>query len=135
MKIIASLRFAALAPLAIASCGSAPRIDGSSHAAFERTHASVIASLSPEDRMRLSLAELIVQSPKGCLTTKPLPGQPSLNETLGGQADLSSCRKELHGLTFKDIMSRAYPQGEPAGGGAPVPPNNSFKPNPLRGSA
>ena len=117
MKAFGSPGLIALVPL-IASCGSAPRIDGSSQAAFERSHAAVNASLSPEDRMRLTLAELIVLSPKGCLTTKPLPDQPFLSESLGGQANLSSCRKELHGLTFKDIMSRAYPQGEPADGGS-----------------
>ena len=119
MNVFGSFGFIALVPLAIASCGSVPRIDGSSPAAFEHSHAAVVSSLSPEDRIRLSLAELIVLSPKGCLTTKGLPDQPFLSETLGGQADLSSCRKELHGLTFKDIMSRAYPQGEPAGGGTP----------------
>ena len=107
----------ALASLAFAACGSAPRIDGSSQAAFERSHAAVTAALSPEDRLRLSLAQLIVLSPKGCLTTKRLADQSFLNETLGGQTDLSPCRKELHGLTFKDIMGLAYPQGEPEGGG------------------
>ena len=106
-----------LTSLAIASCGSAPRIDGSSRVAFERSHAVVVAALSPEDRLRLSLAALIVLSSKGCLTTRPLADQPFLNETLGGQTDLSPCRKELHGLTFKDIMDLAYPQGEPEGGG------------------
>ena len=118
MKPLGSFGFFALASLAITSCTSLPKIDGSSQAAFERSHAAVIASLSQEDRMRLTLAELIVLSPKSCLTTKPLAGQPFLNDAFGGQADLSSCRKELHGLTFKDIMSQAYPQGEPAGDGA-----------------
>lgn len=105
-----SFGFIALATMIVASCASAPRIDGSSEAAFERSHVAVVASLSSEDRMRLSLAELIVLSPKGCLATKPFPGQPFLDEALGGQADLSSCRTELHGLTFKDIMVLAYPQ-------------------------
>jgi hypothetical protein len=116
MKVLGYLGFVALLSLAITSCASASKIDGSSLAAFEHSHAALIASLSPEDRVRLTLAELIVLSPKNCLTTKPLPGQPFLNNYLGGQADLSSCRKELHGLTFKDIMSQAYPQGEPTGG-------------------
>ena len=121
MNALGHIGFIALASLAIASCGSAPRIDGSSEAAFERSHAAVVAALSPEERLKLSLAELIVLSPKGCLNTQPLAEQSFLNETLGGQTDLSSCRKELHGLTFKDIMGLAYPQGEPAGGGAASP--------------
>lgn len=118
VNLLGSLGIIALATMTVTSCGAAPRIDGSSQAAFEDSHAAVVASLSSEDRMRLSLAELIVLAPKGCLTTKPLPGQPFLDKTLGGQADLSSCRKELHGLTFKDIMALAYP-GEPIRGGKP----------------
>ena len=118
MNALGHFEFFALASLAVASCDSTPRIDGSSKAAFERSHAAVVAELSPEDQLRLSLAELIVLSPKGCLTTKPHVDQPFLSETLGGQADLSPCRKELHGLTFKDIMSLAYPQGKLTGGGA-----------------
>ena len=117
MDAVVHFGLIALASLGIASCGSAPRIDGSSPAAFERSHAAVVAALSPEERLQLSLAELVVLSPKDCLTTKPLPDQPFFNEALGGQADLSPCRKELHGLTFKDIMRLAYPQVERAGGG------------------
>ncbi|MBN6111196.1 hypothetical protein KHF85_07320 [Xanthomonas translucens pv. graminis] len=113
------LGFTVLPLLGLASCGSSPRIDGSSYAAFQRSHAAVMAALSPQDRMRFTLAELIVLSPKGCLATKPIPDKPVLDKVLGGQADLSTCRKELDGLTFKDIMSQAYPQGETAGGGAP----------------
>jgi hypothetical protein len=118
MKTVASLTFVGLSSLAISSCASAPRIDGSSQAAFERTHAAVIASLSPEDRLRLSVAEAVFLSRKGCISTKPIP-DPFLNKFFSGQADLSTCRKELNGLTFKDIMSRAYPQVEQSGGGAP----------------
>jgi hypothetical protein len=118
MNALGHVGFIALASLSVASYESAPRIDGSSIAAFERSHAAVVAALSPEDQLRLSLAELIVLSPKGCLTAKQGIGQPVIHETLGEQADLASCRKELHGLTFKDIMSLAYPQGEPTDGGA-----------------
>jgi hypothetical protein len=113
---------------------AAPRIDGSSQASFECSYAAVVASLLPQDQMRLSLAQLILLSPKGCLTTRPFAGQAFMDQTSGGQADLSSCRKELHGLTFKDIMSLAYPHGQPAAGGASGAAN-SFNPSPLYGSA
>lgn len=76
--------------------------------------------------MRFTLAEAIVLSPKGCLTTKPVPDQPFLTNAFGGQADLSTCRKELHGLTFKDIMSLAYPHGEPQVAAPQVSRNSSF---------
>ena len=118
MNTLGYFVFVTLGSLTIASCNSVPKIDGRSHESFERSHAAVIASLSPEDRLRLTLAELIILPPKGCLKLKPAPGQSFLNDFFGGQADLSSCRKELHGLTFKDIMSQAYPTGEPAAGGA-----------------
>jgi hypothetical protein len=118
MNALGCLGFIVLTLPGLVSCGSSPRIDGSSYAAFQRSHAAVISALSPQDRMRFTLAELIVLSPKGCLATKPIPNQPVLNKVLGGQADLSACRKELHGLTFRDVMKQAYPHGEPAGGGA-----------------
>jgi hypothetical protein len=114
MKTIASLTFVGLSSLAITSCGSAPRIDGSSQAAFERTHAAVIASLSPEDRLRLAQAEAVFLSNKGCITNKSI-----LDKYFGGQSDLSTCRRELNGLTFKDIMNRAYLQVQQDGGGPP----------------
>jgi hypothetical protein len=105
MKILGFLGLLALFSLATSSCTSVPRIDGSSALAFQRSHAAVVASLSREDQMRLALAQLIILSGRDCLTTKPIAGQPFLSEALGGQADLSSCRKELHGLTFRDIMT------------------------------
>lgn len=118
MKTIASLSFAGLSSLAINSCATAPRIDGSSQAAFERTHAAVVTSLSPEDRLRFTLAEAVFLSHKRCISAKPI-SDPFLNKFFGGQADLSTCRKELHGLTFKDIMNLAYPQALQNGDGAP----------------
>lgn len=124
MKIPVHIVFVALASLAVAGCTSAPRVDGSSKASFERSYAAVLASLSPQDQLRLSLAQLIVLSPKGCLTTKPVPGKAFISESLGGQADLASCRKELHGLTFNDIMRLAYPDGELVAGAPQVAPND-----------
>ena len=101
---------ALLLALGISACNSAPTIDGSSDAAFDRSHARLVESISPQDRIRLSLAELIILAPLGCLSRKPIPRQPFLTKSLGGQARLRSCRKELDGQTFKDIMSRAYPR-------------------------
>lgn len=48
-----------------------------------------------------------------------MPDQPFLDGFFGGQADIRPCRKKLHGLAFKDIMRRAYPHEEPAGGANP----------------
>lgn len=77
----------------------APRIDGSSDEAFDRSHARLVQSLVPEDRLRLTLAEGIVLAPLGCLT----------------DSALRSCRVALDGMGFQDIMARAYPAGSSAG--------------------
>jgi hypothetical protein len=87
-----------------------PAIDGSSEAAFISSHARLVESLSPADQLRLSLAEAILITPKGCATMEPVPGQPELTRIVGGQIKLSSCRKELDGMTFQTIMKQAYPQ-------------------------
>jgi hypothetical protein len=113
VRLLSKFAQCSIAPLlllGISACSSAPRIDGSSDAAFDRSHARLVDSISPQDRMRLSLAEAIVLTPLGCATLKPIPGQPFPTKIFGGQANITSCRKELNGLSFKDIMSRAYPK-------------------------
>ena len=110
-----------------AACASVPKIDGSSEASFKRTHAALVASLSPADQLRLQLAELVLLSPKGCIGIKPVRGLPSLSEQGGGQAVLLPCRAELNGLSFLDIMRLACPGSEPAKGGTAAPPNPSSK--------
>ena len=113
VRLLSKFTRCSIAPLlllGISACNSVPRIDGSSDAAFDRSHAQLVESISPQDRMRLSLAEAIVLTPLGCATLKPIPGQPFLTKILGSQSNITSCRKELNGLSFKDIMSRAYPK-------------------------
>ena len=102
--LVASLLFAT-------GCSSVPRIDGRSDSAFDESHARLLASLEREDRMRLLLAEAIILSPRDCLTKEPIPGNSTLTDVLGGQIVLRSCRLELDGLSFKDIMELAYPDG------------------------
>jgi hypothetical protein len=99
--------------LAASACTSVPKIDGSSDVAFDSSHARLVESLTPEERLRLILAEGIVLAPLGCLTLEPIPDQQTLTDTLGGQSVLRSCRHELDGMTFESIMSRAYPAGVP----------------------
>jgi hypothetical protein len=106
MLVLGSLLFTS-------GCSSAPRIDGRSDVAFDESHSRLLASLEPGDRLRLLLAEAIVLTPRGCLTKEPIPGASSLNDVLGGQVVVRSCRRELHGLSFNDVMELAYPNGEP----------------------
>ena len=108
--------------LCASGCSSVPRIDGRSDSAFDESHARLLASLEPGDRMRLLLAEAIILSPRDCLTKEPIPGNSELSDVLGGQIVLRSCRLELDGLSFKDIMELAYPGG--ASGNQPGEPPN-----------
>ena len=105
----------------LAGCSSVARIDGSSDASFEQSHAKLMKSLAPEDQLRLLLAEMLIMEPRGCMTSEPIPGQALLTSVLGGQAVIRTCRKELHGMSFEDIMSLAYPSGSPAAQAQPRP--------------
>lgn len=109
MRTTATIFLASL--LCASGCSSIPRVDGRSDAAFDESHARLLASLEPGDRMRLLLAEAKVLAPHGCLTKEPIPGNRTLNDVLGGQVVLRSCRRQLHGLSFRDIMALAYPDG------------------------
>jgi hypothetical protein len=110
-----ALRVALVFVACAVGCASVPRIDGRSDAAFDRSHAKLVESLAPSDRLRLMLAEALLLSPRGCLTVEPIPGDAWMTDALGGQAVLRTCRTELDGLSFDDILALAYPAGPPEG--------------------
>ena len=87
---------------------SALKIDGSSVAAFQSSHARLVEALSPQERLELALAEAMLVAPMNCVTTEPIPGQPGLTRIVGGQANISSCHKQLDGMTYQSIMKQAY---------------------------
>ena len=87
-------------------------IDGTTESSFRLSHARVVGQLSSDDRYRLALAELVMLSKYHCLQPKPSPNDDFVVRVLGGQVDLASCRRELHGMTFADVMTRAYPGEE-----------------------
>ena len=96
--------------LAIGSVSAdAPRIVGRSDEAFDQSYALLNQALAPEDRLRLRLAVMVQLGPLGCLTTEPIPGDPLMTLVLGGQAVIRTCRHELNGMTFEDIIAHAYP--------------------------
>lgn len=92
--------------IASACAATAPKIDGSSEAAFNESHQKLIDSLSPADRMRLTLAEVVYLSKFECSREKePIPGQPALTSVSGGGIMLVvACRKELDGKGFSEII-------------------------------
>jgi hypothetical protein len=92
------------ASLLLYACSTAPRIDGRSDAAFHASHARLVASLSPEERQNLWLAEDAFALDRSCLDVDPIEGQPWIIRVLTGQIDFVSCHKELHGMTYRALV-------------------------------
>jgi len=84
-------------------------IDGTTESSFRLTHARVVGQLSLDDRYRLALAELVMLSNYHCSQPRPSPNDDFVVRLLGGLVDLTSCRRKLHGMTFADVMTHAYP--------------------------
>jgi hypothetical protein len=94
--------------LGLSACTAAPKIDGTSDVSFRSSHSRLVGALTPQERLKLSLAEAIMLAPLGCATLKPIHGKPELTRILDGESDFSTCRKELNGMTYNSIMKRAY---------------------------
>jgi len=71
------------------------RIDGSSPEAFERTHAKMVSSLSPVDRIKLEAAELMIRGAAG----------PKSSDGSSTPVPLSAIRGELDGKSFEQIWA------------------------------
>ena len=99
---------ASLSMLLVAGCSSAPRIDGTSAQAFDSSYAKLLGSLGPEERFKLALAQLVVLAPTGCLASSA-PESSITRATGVPEADIRPCREQLHGMTYQDIMGKAYP--------------------------
>ena len=81
------------------------RIDGSSDEAFETTHNRLMESLTYEQKLRFTDAEIAYLRQFPCIQTKePIKDSAFLNEFFGGQFSAKSCRRELDGKSYKDIM-------------------------------
>jgi hypothetical protein len=97
--------------LVTACAGPQLRIDGSSDSAFDSSRAALIGSLTPEQRLRFLLAEVVYLEPFGCL--KPHASTNWLGNTLseieGRDLEVSSrrCRAQLDGKTYSDVIRLA----------------------------
>ena len=99
---------ASLSMLLVTGCASAPRIDGTSAQAFDSSYAKLLDSLTPEERLKLALAQLVVLVPTGCVASST--SESSIALAAGApEADIRPCRQQLHGMTYQDIMGKAYP--------------------------
>jgi|SRR5712675_486757 len=92
------LGFGATFIAGVALSADAPlTIDGSSIEAFNRSHAALVASLQPPDRVRLALLEMtLVACRKPAAPSRGTPGVPEL-------PPISSIRDKLNGLTYPQI--------------------------------
>jgi hypothetical protein len=93
------------------------RIDGTSDASFDKSFTEVLQPLSAEKRRGLALALLSVLLPQNCLkpdAVMALTFFPASNER---KADIRSCRTQLNGESYQEIIDA----GNAKGSGATVP--------------
>lgn len=92
----------------------APRIDGTSDASFDSSYAQVIRPLSPQERRQFALALFSVLLPDQCLSPPALLGLTFLPASTERGADLRSCRTQLSGKSYSDIIDAANEKGHAA---------------------
>jgi hypothetical protein len=96
-----SLGVVVLLTAALASCASSPpRIDGSSPYAFVKSHEEMLQSLSPADRVRLTLAEMVVCTAAAATPWQLVPASLAPPP----MASLMAVRFQLNGKTFDEIL-------------------------------
>ena len=92
-----------------------PRIDGSSEEAFKASHKRLLDSLTPEDKLQFTLAEVVWLSQFECAQIRePITDSAFLNEFFGGQMSVKACRRELDGKSFSEIMKLGAEQSTPS---------------------
>ena len=98
---------------AMCACASAPRIDGRSAEAFDQTYRRLVDSLSQEERLQLSLAQVVLLEPTGCLgeleASTDAPWVITHLRSLGArERDVRPCRSALHGMSYRDILGAQH---------------------------
>lgn len=94
-----------VAALGVVACSSDVRLDGSSEESFVSSYDRLLESLTPEEKLQLTLAQAVVLSSKPCAQHKaPIPDSAVLTEVLGGLTQLRSCREELDGMSYQDFL-------------------------------
>jgi len=95
--------------ISMLGCSSeVPRIDGSSESAFLASHERLLKSLSAQQQLQLTLAEVVVMSKLSCgQQREPIPNLPAVSKVLGGQTSMKACRNEFNGMSYQDIILRS----------------------------
>ena len=134
MKLIASLCvFVALSSESVVASAREPvRIDSTSEASFDASFAKLVDSLKTPERRTLALGLFGTLISHECLASEAIvhltfsPVEPT------DAALIRPCRQYLDGMSYQEILEAGQ---SPKSRSAAELPNNSFKPNPLRGSA
>jgi len=72
-------------PPALVAAEPPAAIDGTTESSFRLTHARIVGQLTPDDRYRLALAELVMLSNYHCLQPKPSPNDDFVVRLFGGR--------------------------------------------------
>jgi hypothetical protein len=81
-----------------------PRLDGSSEASFDSSFAKVVRPLSAKDRRQLALALFGVLLAEKCLSSNAILELTFLPVSTDRPADLHTCRTQLKGMSYRDII-------------------------------
>src|SRR5258708_8601321 len=86
---------------------SDPRIDGSSEASFDSSYSKVVRPLSAGDRRQFALALFSVLLADNCLSGNAIIELTFLPLSTDRPADLHTCRAQLNGKSYRDIIDAA----------------------------
>jgi len=96
-----------LAACASSSRAPVPRIDGTSEASFDHSYVQLVQPLSQDQRRRLALALLSALLQENCLSTDEVLALTFLPASADREAQLRSCRAQLNGKSYQDLVDAA----------------------------
>jgi hypothetical protein len=110
MRLVSVVGTVLLAGCAATSPGARlgdPRLDGSSDVSFDHSYAAVVRPLSAEDRRQFALALFGILLTEKCLSTNAIIELTFLPVSTDRPADLHTCRAQLNGMSYRDIIESA----------------------------
>lgn len=107
-KLIISLTLACATISVFAS--EVPRIDSSSDGAFDKSFAKVVNSLHGYERRQFALGLFGVLLPRKCLSTEATLHLTFDPVAPGDGTLLRSCREQLQGKSYEDVIKEGEPK-------------------------
>jgi hypothetical protein len=107
-----ALTFAASLLLVVCGCASTPqtdtpRIDGTSDQSFDQSYVKLVQKLSSQEQRRFALALFSVLLPEKCLSSDAVVALTFLPASADRKAQLRTCRTQLNGKSYQDIVGAA----------------------------